>query len=347
MHKLFGLGLLILFAAAPSSTNFTLKSYSVGSSGSAPSTSTNYQLNGVGGEQSGTLQTSSSYATGSGVINTETANVPPAPTFTNPGNYYSKLQLVVQTGNNPADTKYLIGISSDSFATTNYVQTDDSIGSSQAITNYQTYASWGGASGFYILGLSQSTTYQVKIKALQGNFTGSNFSPTASASTVAPSLSMTLATTASSTPPFLIGFSNLLPSTVTASSADISVTISSNAGSGGGVYIRSANAGLTSSSAGTSITSATTDLSSASSGYGALVISTSQASGSPVTAQSPFNLSANNVGGLTTNLQAILTTTGAVSTGNGQIRLLAKAGTTTAPASDYADTVTLISVMIY
>ena len=91
------------------------------------------------------------------------ANVPPTPTLTNPASHYDRLKLVLATGGNPSDTKYLIAISDDDFATTKYVQADNSLGTSQALTNYQTYATWGGASGFYVLGLAPSTTYKVMV----------------------------------------------------------------------------------------------------------------------------------------------------------------------------------------
>lgn len=349
MHKLLGLGagLLFLFAATPSSTNYTLKSYDVGSGGNSSSSSTNYRLNGASGEQSGTLQTSPSYGVTSGVNATENANVPPAPALTNPSSYYDKLKLVLNTGSNPSDTKYLIAISSDGFTTTDYIQTDDTVGSSQTITSYQTYTTWGGASGLTIFGLNPATTYQVKVKALQGNFSGSAFGPIATAATVSPSLTLSLTTTLTATPPFPVNFTSIAPGVVTNGAADAIVSLTSNANNGGSVYTRDTNTGLLSALASNTIASATADLSVAATGYGLQVISTSQTAGGPFTSVSPFNGSANNVGGLSTSYKPILTTAGPITTGSGTVRLMAKANATTPAASDYADVVTLVVAMTF
>lgn len=344
MHKLLYLGLPFVLFAAPSSTNYTLKTYNVGTGGGT-GTSTSYGLQAGTGSQSATTQTSTTYTSvgdGRGVVN---ANVPPAPTLTNPSSYYDRLQLVLATGGNATDTKYLIAISSDNFVTTQYVQTDNSIGASQALSNYQTYAAWGGGSGFLIVGLTPSTTYKVKVKALQGSYSGSGFGPIATAVTVAPSVSFSVTTTLSATPPFAVTFSSLVAGNVTNGSADGILSLSSNANNGGAVYIRDSSAGLYSTVANTTISSATADLSSAGSGYGGQIIATSQGSGGPFTAQAPFNGASNNVGALTTSLQPLVATSGPITTGSGTLRLMAKPATLTPTANDYADTITLVASM--
>ncbi|MBL8122070.1 hypothetical protein JNM87_04960 [Candidatus Saccharibacteria bacterium] len=344
MHKFFGLLVPIMFfAASPSSTNYTLKTYNIGTGGGT-STSGSYGLQGQAGVQAGTTQSSSytSVGDGRGVVN---ANVPPAPTFTNPSSYYDKLKLVLATGNNPTDTKFLIAISNDNFVTTLYVQTDNSIGSSQALTNYQTYAAWGGASGFNIVGLSASTTYKVKVKALQGSFTGSAYGPTATAATVAPSVSFSVATTLTGTPPFNVAFTNLTPGTVVNGNADGLVGLTTNANNGGTVYVRDQSTGLYSNVENATLASASADLAVASSGYGAQITSTSQVSGGPFMSQSPFNGVGSNVGGLTTSLQPLLSTAGPVTTASGTLRLMAKADVLTPIATDYIDNVTLVAAM--
>lgn len=345
MHKLLGvLTSLLLFAAAPTSTNYTLKTYDIGTGGTT-STSTNYGLQAGTGNQSGATQSSTNYTAqgdGRGVAN---AAVPPAPALTNPSNYYDRLKLVLATGNNPSDTKYLIAVSTDNFATTKYVQTDNSLGTSQALTNYQTYTAWGGANGFLIVGLSSSTTYQVKVKALQGKYTGSAFGPAASAATVAPSVSFSLTTTLTSTPPFTVGFTNITAGTVATGNADAVIGVTTNANNGGAVYVRDSSAGLYSTLANTTIASASADLGSASTGYGGQIIAATQVSGGPLTSVSPFNGSANTVGALTTSLQPLLSTAAPISGGSGTLRLKAKVSAVTPSASDYTDVVTLVAAM--
>ncbi len=346
MHKLLGVALtsFLLFAASPTSTNYTLKTYDIGSGGGT-STSGSYGLQGGAGAQSGSVQSSATYnsqSDGRGVVN---AAIPPAPTLTNPSSYYDRLKLVLATGGNPTDTKYLIAISTDNFVSTKYVQTDNSIGNTQTIANYQTYSAWGGASGFLVVGLSASTTYQVKVKALQGSYTGGGYSPVASATTVAPSIGFSLATTLTGTPPFAVGFSGLTAGAVVSASADALVGLTSNANNGGAIYVRGNNVGLYSTIANTTIASATTDLGSASSGYGGQIISSGQTSGGPLVAQSPFNGTADTIGSLTSSLQPLLSTTTPITGGTSTFRLKAKAAALTPSAPDYADAITLIAAM--
>lgn len=347
MHNLLGVVTsLLLFAVAPSSTNYTLKTFDIGTGGGS-STSSNYGLQSGTGLQSGNSQASTTYKVegdGRGVAN---AAIPPAPTVTNPANYYDRLKVVVATGNNPSDTKYLIAVSTDNFVTTKYIQTDDSLGASQALTNYQTYSAWGGSSGFFIVGLSPSTTYKVKVKALQGSYTGSGYGPTASTATVAPSVTFSLATTLTGTPPFTVGFSGLTAGTVVSGNADALVGLTTNANNGGSIYVKDSNAGLYSITANTTIASASTDLTSATSGYGGQVTAVSQTSGGPLSSLSPFNGSGNNVGIISASLRPLVSTTAPITSGSATFRLKAKAAALTPSAADYVDTVTLIAAMSF
>ena len=190
-----------LFAAVPASTNFTLKDYDFGTGGVTAS-STSYNLNGTVGTQTGAPQANGVTILNPGEKPTQTANVPPAATLTNPNGSYNKLHLVINTGSNPSDGRFAIAISSDNFTTTKYVQTDNALGSSLVIANYQTYVQWGSATGFDILGLTANTTYQVKVSAYQGAFSASAFGPASTGVATQPTtVSFTLATTTNSTPP--------------------------------------------------------------------------------------------------------------------------------------------------
>lgn len=175
--------------AGPASNNYELKQYSFGAGGTDESTSGSYSIQGILGEAGPGNPASGLYKIGDGLIFTEMAAVPPAPTFTNPGSTYNRLKLVINTGGNPTDTQYAVAISSDDFVTTNWIQNDFTIGDTLGSEDWLTYASWGNASGQYITGLAQDTTYKVKVKARQGNYTESGFGPTATAATLVPSLS--------------------------------------------------------------------------------------------------------------------------------------------------------------
>ncbi len=340
--------LVTLFAASPTSTNYVLPSYDIGSGGTDSSSSTSYKLNGTAGTQTGDTQTSTSYSLRGGENPTQDANVPPAPTLSNPSSYYDRLLLVINDGGNPTDTKFLVAISSDNFTTTSYVQTDNSIGATYTIGTYRTYASLGGGSGFLILGLSPSTTYKVKVRAIRGSFTESAYGPaTAGVATNGQSLSFGVTTTLTGTPPFNANFSGLIPGTVYSADADVNVALTTNALSGGTVYIKSSNGALFSASQSYSISSSTADLALATQGYGAQVIATSAVSGGPFVAQSPFNGATDNVGALTSTLQQLLTTANPVATATSTVRLKAKAGSIAPATTDFSDQLTLVAAMSY
>lgn len=346
--KLPSLATLVLFgmfAASPTSTNFTLKSYDFGSGGGS-STSTNYALNGEAGEQSASGLGSTNFKINSGLPVLNEANVPAAPTFTNPSNEYNRLRIVINTSNNPTDTLYQIAISSDGFSTTQYVQTDNTVGTTNTVAQYQSYVAWGGATGVWITGLQANTSYQVKVRALQGKFSGTAYGPTASAATVLPSLTFSVATSLTATPPFAIGFSSLAAGAVTNGSATAELGLSTNALNGGVIYIKSTGS-LSSALAAASVPSASADLSVVASGYGAIVTSASQAAGGPLSAVAPYNGSGNNVGVLTTALQPIVSSSSAVTTGAVSVTFKAKIDATTPAASDYTDTLTFVAAMLY
>ncbi len=154
-----------------SSTNYTSRD-SIGGEGAAGGASTNYK-----GFWGFLLQ---SYP-----------GVPGAPTFTNTGGtLYNSLDFIVNTGGSSSDTNYAIAISTDNFATTNYVQANDTIGTSPV---WQTYTAWGAGTGQRITGLTASTTYKIKVKARYGADSETGFSAVSTAATVDPSLTMSIA----------------------------------------------------------------------------------------------------------------------------------------------------------
>lgn len=337
------------FAVTPTSTNYTLKTYDFGNGGGTTSSS-NYKLNSITGTQTGVGNKSSTTYTVSPGLPTQHANVPPAPTLTNPsGVEYSRLKLVLNNASNPTDTKFSIAISSDNFVTTQYVKNDNSITSTLAFANYQTYTAWGGGSGFYILGLTPATTYKVKVSAWQGNFSGSPYGPaTSGVATGQPTISFSVATTLTSSPPLIIAFTNIAPSTVATPNADALISLSSNALSGGAIYLNDQFAGLKSTAATFTVNSATANLSVVSNGYGAQVIATGQSSGGPLASLAPYDFtSANAVGILSTALAPVASTPSPIVSGSATVRLKTKVDSITPSATDYADTLTFIAAMSF
>lgn len=339
-----------VFAATPSSTNYTIHNYNFGSGGNNTSSSTNYQLNANTGQVSSPETTSTNYRARSGNNNQQQSDVPAAPTFTNPSNYYNKLKFIINQGVNPSDTLYSIAISSDNFATTQYIQSDNTVGAVRGIEDYQSYATWGGASGAFVTGLTPATTYKIKVNAFQQKFTETEYGPTATASTVSPTITFDIdvsATNSDTSPPYSTSFGSLLPATVTDAAEKIWIDIDTNAESGAKIYINSLNGGLLSSSKSTTITSATADLSSAGSGYGAQGSSVAQTSGGPLSISAPYNVSTQNVGILNSVLREIFSSSAPITAGRGSMILKAKATALTPASNDYQDTLTLTTAASY
>lgn len=340
------MGFLFLFAF-PASTNYQLKDFGYGGGGVANGTSSNYAIEGIAGEQNATTLNGTLYDLGPGLQYTNQANVPPAPTFTNPSNFYNKLKLTLDSGGNPSDTLFAITISTDDFVSDNrYVQSDNTVGASLGLEDYQTYSAWGGASGFNIVGLVASTTYKVKVKAWQGKFTETGYGPWASAATVGQRLTFDIdvaATDIDTNPPFTTNFGDLIAGTVTDSPQKIWVDFDTNGENGGRVYVVASNAGLASSRAGYTIGAVTGNLTSLSEGFGAQGSTATQTSGSVFSIVPAYSLASHNVATTDTTVREIFTVSGPVAGGRGSFLLKAKSSAVTPAASDYSEVLTVLA----
>ncbi len=335
---------LLLFAM-PASTTYEMRDFGFGAGGSGVADSGNYSSISIVGEQgSSDKNIGTTYNLGPGLIFTQQTNVPAAPTFTNPDSSYNKLKFVLDTGSNPTDTVYAIAISTDDFVTTNFIQADNTIGPTAV---YQTYSTWGGASGANVIGLAVSTTYKIKVKAVQTKYTETEYSAAASASTLAPTLSYDIDVAAADSEtgaPYVVAFGTLNVGSVTTASDKVWVDIDTNAANGAAIYVYDGAGALVSANAGASIVSATADLSSAPTGYGLQIATVTQGAGGPLAKVSPFNGTAENVGVITTESTQIFSTSSLpVTAGRGSVYLKAKASSTTPAAADYSDTITMIA----
>jgi hypothetical protein len=328
----------MLFAALSSSSNYKLNTYNISSGGTNTSSSSSYKLNGNAGGISGSPSPSSTKTGLPGVIQAQQANVPAAPTLSNGGNtYYNKLGVTLNIGGDPTDYTYAIAVSTDNFATiTKYVQADGTLGASQV---YQSYTTWGGASGTTIIGLLPNTSYQVKAGSMQGNFTASLFGPSATLSTVNPSLTFTLS-------PNILSFTSLLAGTVVTSSA-ITTTFATNAASGGSVYIAGQNNGLTSANTSFTIPAISNDITAQSTGFGAQGSTVSQTSGGPLAFASPFNGTSGNIGAPATTYKPLILATTPVVGGSATTVLKAKSSNVTPASQDYQEVLTFIASASY
>ena len=328
------ISLPLIFAAFSSSSSYQLNSYGLGPGGSSNSSSSTYHLQASVGEQADGTPSSSTYISKNGSIGAEQIAVPGAPTLDNgSGTYYNKLKITLNTSNNPSDATYSIAASTNGFVSTSYVQADGTLGASAV---YQTYTAWGGASGSFMVNLVSSTTYQVKVDAMQGLFTNTAYGVAASGSTVAPSLTFSMSPNSTS-------FSSLLPNTITTGSNDITLSLTTNAVSGGGVYVSGQSSGLRSILEAHTIGAFSGNLTSTSEGFGIQAINPSQTSGGPFVSASPFNVSGNSIGAETTVPQQVVASAVPVVGGSVTARLKAKASSTTPAGPDYQEILTFIA----
>jgi hypothetical protein len=215
--------------ATSESPNYQLQQYSFGSGGTAPGTSsTNNKIFGAAGEIEGDPN-SPNYIINGGLSGQTPANTPQTPTITNAFSNYDRLNFTLNPGSDPSDTTYAIAISYDNFATnTQYVSASLTLTNSLATGDWQTYTTWGGSSGATVSGLTANKTYTIKVKALQGDFSESTYSPTASANTILPSLTFSVSGS--------INLGNLSASNSFTSTANGTLTTSTNAYNGYNIY---------------------------------------------------------------------------------------------------------------
>jgi len=221
--------------AGPQSTTYELKEFGFGAGGVASASSNTYSLFGTAGEIDVASSESNTYRANAGLVFTLQVATPPTPSFTNPGNNYDRLKIVIATGNNPTDTRYAIAITDDNWATTKYIQSDYTVAGVLGAEDWLTYSGainvgWGDTGGFYVTGLKNNTVYRIKVKAKQGNFTESPWGPEYSQTTSDPSLTFGIGSAS-------ITFSNLNSgNSFTDSSKTTVLTTSTNAYNGYIVY---------------------------------------------------------------------------------------------------------------
>ena len=339
---------LVLMATLPASSNFKLNSYGFGSGGTASSSSANYKINGIAGEQAGSA-TSANYKVGAGENFLKQANVPSV-TATNINDWYDKLQLFIGTAGNPSDGTYAVAISPDNFTTTYYVQSDFTIDTTLNASNFLSYSAWGSGSGATVRGLTPSTVYSVKAMAMRGKFTQSAFGPVATGTTSAQHLSLDIGispTYAITSPPYALNMGSLLAGSVFTASNEIWLTVSTNGDSGAILFGGGQYGGLNSASTGQFISSSTVDLATLSQGFGEQDSSATQLVGGPLVEDSPYNVAGTNIGQDATTYQEWFTSVNPIVDGKGSVSLLAKTSATTPSAPDYTETLTTVAASTF
>lgn len=218
------------FADLPASTNYKLVDYGFGSA-IATSSSGNYTIMGTLGELNIASMSSANFSAESGLVFTLKAEVPPMPTVSNPATNYDRLKIIINVGGNPSDATYALGISTDNFGSDiRYIKSNKTVGNTLTSTDFQDYTTWGGGGGFFVTGLMPHTTYYIRVKSSQGNYTESEFGPAGVATTSDSSLTFGLDTES-------ITFNNLnAGNSYTDSSKSTVMTTSTNAYNGYIIY---------------------------------------------------------------------------------------------------------------
>lgn len=342
--------LFMLFVAPVSSTNYKLDEYSFGGGGTDRTSSTNYSVEAINKNTAENQLQSANYQLGPELLFAQMANVPTA-TLSNDADWYNKLKLVINNAGNPSDATFAVAISTDNFATTQYVQSDFTVGASLGSEDWQTYASWGGATGITIVGLQADTTYYVKIKSEQGDFSEGPWGPVATADTNPPSISFDIDVSAideETSSPYEVDLGELQPGIVTTGSDYIWLDLATNAEGGANIFVKGENGGLNSFRNNYTIPSNTANLAVASEGFGLKVASVTQSSGGPLTADAPYNGSNDVVGAISTSYESLLSAIGAPMVGGrGSVQTKAIITDITPAANDYQELLTLIAVATF
>lgn len=341
---------LFLLLTFPASPNYRLDEWTVGGGGNDQAQSPNYKTETVLEPTTGDPARSSNFGINPGQLFVQMANVPPAPTVTNSNNWYNKLLVVINHGNNPADSKFLIAVSPDNFITTYYVKADNTIGPTATASDWRTYAAFGNSSGITILGLQAGTTYAVKVKAEQGSFTESGWGPLATATTADPEIFFDIDVAAAdqeTASPYVVNLGTLPSGSVTTASDKIWVDFATNADNGGVVYVGGTYGGLRSTTNNHTISAVSADLSGQQEGYGLQTSSLTQGADGPFTADSPFNGAGNTVGSTGTTLIPLNTSLGPITGGRSAQDVKTIISSVTPAATDYTETLTLVAVGMF
>lgn len=275
---------------------------------------------------------------------------------------YDKARFEISASSNPPDTLYGVQISTDNFISdTRYI--DGSTfrpESSYDINDFRTEAVWE-TEDFNIQGLSPNTTYYLRVSALHGDFTQSDNSIIAYATTVVGSvefdidIAISTGTDTETAPPYSITFTDstaLIPG-ASATTASTLVWLDINSSSIGGVSIiqNGKNGGLYSPTTTQTINSDTEDLDiSLAEGFGLqsyYIDYYSSGYFGELTAETNYTGSLNNVGVVSTTANKIYSGDGPIKDGRVALYLKARAGTDKEAASDYGEEIYFVLVPLY
>ncbi len=275
------------------------------------------------------------------------------------------LFLKENNAQNPSDTLYSVQISTDNFVNDiQYIDGSTFRPESYAnhnINDYRTEAVWE-AETFNIQGLSANTQYYIRLTALHGDFTESDYSTIANATTSAGSISFDIdiaisgGTDTESAPPYSVAFSSgtalIAGAATTTATGLVWLDIDSSSSGGVSVIVSGKYGGLYSATTTQTISSDTEDLdATGAEGFGLQNYYIDYDNTSPfygdLTATTDYSGSINNVGTVSTTANKIYSGDGPIKSGRTGAYLKARAGTGIIPASDYSEEIYFILVPLY
>ena len=277
---------------------------------------------------------------------------------------YNKARFEIEGYSNPTDTLYTIQISEDNFASdvrcingSTFMPTSLS---NCDINDFRTQTYWEDED-FNIKGLDSSTQYYIRISALHGNFTQSDYSAISSATTSLGfvEFDIDIATnsgyTVESSPPYSVSFSG--DSRLIAGAGAVTapnlvwLDLLSNAEGGVAITNQGANGGLYSPTTTEMINSNNLDLDGAlAEGFGLqnyyIDYDSSTYLGN-ITATTNYSGSGNVVGEVLTDPRKVYDASGPINAGRMGLYLKARAAEGRSSATDYSEFITFVSIPRY
>lgn len=267
------------------------------------------------------------------------------------GGCYDRARFEIDTQNNPVDTLYSAQIKESSDSVWDFVDGTTFLIedlSTHDINDYLTESAWENtASNFNVLGLTPGRTYDLRLTALDGDFTESIASPIETSTTSIPEISFDIdidgtgGSTTETSAPNSINLGVLNPSSVTTANDLIWFDLGTNSVNGAVVFIEDNFNGLNSVSNSYTISSNSIDLSTVNEGFGLVEFSSNETYLGPLSVSALFGNGGDIVGAVSTTASNFYNTSGnPISQGRAGIYVKARSNIEVPAASDYEDEIT-------
>jgi len=277
-----------------------------------------------------------------------------------PSGCYDRARFEIDTNDNPTDTLYAIMISEDNFASdTRYIDGSTfwpETETTHNLSDFLTKNDWE-TEDFNIKGLQSSTTYYIKIFALQGDFTQTEAGPGTNATTSGGSMSFDIdiddqtGVSTETSSPYTISFTGdyeLIGGSAPITAGDrIWLDASTNSEAGFALIVRGENGGLKSDTTSQTIISATANLDTSDDGFGIQSEYIDQDTypylGS-ISVTTDYSSSGNNVGIVGTTETKVYESSTPVFNGRMALKLIARPGIDKTAATDYQETICFVLI---